>query len=178
VGNWISKAGIPMSHTDQITHAAWRALRADPTVRLLFEGRIDRHHYYEPRREGRFPRLIVASIERTEIGRISRRESGKHRVGIITEFIAPLPGLAEDEPSIDSVLVHLQNVLQDEDGTKYPSLTGAASLVKRGPFFEQVASSPLIVESSDGPGVAYSLGLVATYEYSSVIPGRLAPVLS
>jgi hypothetical protein len=172
VSNWIGKAGIPFSHGDQLTREICRVLRMDQALRVAMVGGIRRTHVYAPDSTGSFPRMIVASIERTEEGKISHRVKGVHRLGIIVEFTKSevLGELAEDDPGIDSFLAYVQRTLD----TAKAKLNSPLSKMIRGSIeYETISADPRAIFGRDGESlVAFYAGLQLSCRYSDSFPDR------
>lgn len=178
----ITAAGIDWSAGDLITRSVAMALKADSPLMTLMESRISRRSVYFPSAAGKLPRIIVAAMERTEVGAISRRLTGKHRVGIIYEFQEALTTLADDQPSADSVLNHIQVALAPLEAGGYrsdpsdPTSNGASfGLTYGGGQWGTVTFNPAPIQGSQESAVAFFVGAVVEYSYKVIFPGREVP---
>lgn len=173
--NWLTEGGIRFSHTDLITREVWRHLYADKTLQDIMTAGILRYHVWAPDENAgsNGPRTIVASLYRTEDGRMSRRVKGKHTLLVAAEFRAAVTGLADEDPGIDSLLWHYQRILNNAGLLEFrPGIR----LCRSGPTYETITSNPkAITLDNPTPGgptaiVCYHAGLEVSYEYKETYP--------
>lgn len=175
----ITAAGIDWSAGDLITRAVTATLRADTPLMTYLGGNIFRRSVYFPAASGVLPRIIVAAMERTEVGAISSRLSGVHRVGIIYEFQEAQAKLEDDQPSADSVLNRIQAVLAPLEAGGYrsdpldPTSNGMSfGLIYDSAKWGTVTFNPAPIQGSKEDAVAFFVGAVVEYRYKVTFPGR------
>lgn len=114
MGNWLEAADLDLSVEDLFAIAIWRRLKADAKLVSVFkEGRILRKHVYTAELAGGKPRLVVGVILNREPLGLSRLIKGELRIGVLVEFEAFQEQLADMEPSVQSLLSYIRNVVQN-----------------------------------------------------------------
>lgn len=114
MGNWLETSNLNLSAEDLFAIAIWRRLRADAKLVSVFkDSRIVRKHVYAADLEGAKPRLVVGVILNREPLGLSRLIKGELRIGVLVEFEAFQEQLADMEPSVQSLLSYIRNVVQN-----------------------------------------------------------------